>query len=258
LRIAPDSWWIWSWLFFSLYQVAALWLYPVLIAPMFNKYEPVTDDNLKNSIVSLVERAGFKTKAVLQVDAEKRSRHSNAYFTGLGRTKRIVLYDTLLASHSTDEILAILAHEIGHWKKKHIIKKLIFIEVVSFIIFYLIWLLLDWTLMYRTFGFEENLPYAGLFLLTTLAGPLIFFLKPVDSFVSRKYERQADDYTKDLIGSTRALSEALMRLAEDNLANLHPHPLYAWFYYSHPPLVDRIGYLQSLRRNQPSKTASVQ
>jgi STE24 endopeptidase len=235
----------------------ALWLYPVLIAPLFNKYEPVADHNLKRSIVSLVERAGLKTKAVLQVDAGKRSRHSNAYFTGFGRTKRIVLYDTLIASHSTDEILAVLAHEIGHWKKKHIIKKLIIIGVVSLLVFYLFWRLLDWTLMYRTFGFEVNLPYAGLFLLSALTGPVVFFLKPVDSLISRKYERQADDYTKDLIGSTRALSEALMRLAENNLANLHPHPLYAWFYYSHPPLVDRIGYLRSLENGQPSNTVSV-
>ena len=252
IRYAPATWWFWSWLLFALFQLLALWLYPVLIAPLFNKYEPVQDAALKKDIIALMAQAGLKTKAVLQVDAGKRSRHSNAYFTGLGKSKRIVLYDTLLHSHEPDEILAVLAHEIGHWKKKHIMKQLLFMEAASLLVFYLIYRLLDWTMLYHTFGFDQNLSYVGLFLLSAVAGPVAFFLKPIGSVISRKYERQADDYAKLLTGSTAALARALKRLAKDNLANLHPHPFYAWFYYSHPPLVDRIDYLHRIDGTPPS------
>ena len=121
---AKTTWWFWGWLLFATFQLLVLWLYPILIAPLFNKYEPVQDQELKDKIISVMEKGGLKIKGVYQVDAGTRSRHTNAYFTGLGKSKRIVLYDTLLASHTTDEILSVLAHEIGHWKKKHILKQL--------------------------------------------------------------------------------------------------------------------------------------
>ena len=126
IHYLPTSWWFWAWIFFTLLEIVLLWLYPVLIAPLFNKYEPIKDELLKEKINALMEKVGLKTKGIFQVDEGKRSKHTNAYFTGIGKTKRIVLYDTLLASHSTDEILAVLAHEIGHWKKKHILKQLMF------------------------------------------------------------------------------------------------------------------------------------
>lgn len=240
---APRSWWFWSWLLFGLFQLLILWLYPVVIAPLFNTYEPIRDEALRDKIIAMVTRAGFRARGIFQVDAGKRSRHTNAYFTGLGKSKRIVLFDTLLASHSHDELLAVLAHEIGHWKKRHLLKQLLFVELMSLAIFYGIYRLLGWTMLYHTFGFAQPNPYVGLFLLSALSGPVAFFLKPAGSLVSRKYEREADDYSIDLMGTAQPLIEALKGLAKDNLSNLHPHPLYAWFYYSHPPLTTRIRRL---------------
>jgi STE24 endopeptidase len=216
----------------------------VLIAPLFNRYEPVKDKSLNDAIVAMMASVGLKTEGVYQVDEGKRTRHTNAYFTGLGKTKRIVLFDTLLASHAPDEILSVLAHEIGHWKKKHILKQLAFMEVASLLGFYLVFKLIDWPLMYETFGFYDGIPYVGLLLLSVLSGPLFFFLSPVGAMTARKFEREADDYAFGLTGSNKPFTDALKRLAKDNLANLHPHPLYAWFYYSHPPLTERIARLQ--------------
>ncbi|MBE9545920.1 MAG: M48 family metallopeptidase, partial [Proteobacteria bacterium] len=221
---AEKTWWLWTWMFLAVFQLLILWLYPVVIAPLFNKYEPIKDRELEQRIISIMEKVGLKTKGIYQVDAGKRSKHTNAYFTGMGKTKRIVLYDTLLESHTPDEILSVLAHEIGHWKKRHIIKQLIFMEIASFFLLYLVYCVMDWSLMYQTFGFEQNLPYVGLFLLTALFGPVSFFFTPIASMVFRKFEREADDYSYWLVGTTRPLCSALKRLAKDNLANLHPHP----------------------------------
>ncbi|HVO65920.1 MAG TPA: M48 family metallopeptidase [Syntrophales bacterium] len=243
MQYAEHSWWFWVWIFFSLFQLLMIWLYPVLIAPLFNKFEPVRDEALKENIISLMAKVGLKAKGVFQVDAGKRSKHTNAYFTGLGKTKRIVLFDTLLNSHSADEILSVLAHEAGHWKKKHIMKQLIFTEAVSLAAFYLVYRLIDWPLLYQTFGFSERLPYAGLLLVAALLGPVTFFLTPLGATVMRIFEREADDYCLNLIGTAKPMVSALKRLAKDNLANLHPHPFYAWFYYSHPPLAERIARL---------------
>jgi len=151
-----------------------------------------------------------------------------------------VLFDTLLQSHTADEIEAVLAHEIGHWKKKHILKQLLVMELLSLIAFYVVAQLLNWPLLYRTFGFSEPVTYVGLLLIGALFSPLGYFVQPLGSAFSRKFEREADDYALGLIPSGEPLVQAFKRLAADNLANLTPHPLYAWFYYSHPPLVERI------------------
>lgn len=248
MHYARTTWWLWGWLLFAAFQLLMLWLYPILIAPLFNKYEPVQDQELKEKIVAVMGKVGLKTKGVYQMDAGTRSRHTNAYFTGVGKTKRIVLYDTLLASHTREEIVSVLAHEIGHWKRRHIVKQLVLIETLSFVIFYCAYHLVDWSFMYRTFGFEQNIHYVGLFLLSALFRPISFSFTPLMSMISRKYEKEADDYSHWLVGSTINLINALKRLAKDNLANLHPHPLYAWFYYSHPPLIDRITQLQKMEQ----------
>ncbi len=246
LRYFPHSWWFWGWLFFALFQLFIMWMYPVLIAPLFNKFVPLSDEELREKVLNLADKSGLHVKEIFQVDAGKRSRHSNAYFTGLGKTKRIVLFDTLIASHTHEELLSVLAHEIGHWKKRHIVKQLIFIEIISLILFYIAYRLIEWPLMYETFGFENFMLYVGLFLLSVLFRPLAFFLKPLGSSLSRKYEREADDYANRLMGTTAYLADALRRLAKDNLANLYPHPLYAWFHYSHPHLTERIARLRRI------------
>lgn len=252
MYFAEYSWWFWVWVIFSLFQLLIVWLYPVLIAPLFNIFEPVHNEALKEAIIALMAKVGLKTEGIFQVDAGKRSKHTNAYFTGLGKTKRIVLYDTLLASHSSDEILSVLAHEAGHWKKKHIMKQLIFTEVASLALFYLIYRLIGWPLLYQTFGFDEKLPYVGLLLIAAIFSTVSFFLTPVSAIVMRKFEREADDYCLDLVGTAKPMASALKRLAKDNLANLHPHPFYAWFYYSHPPLAERIASLLQAEEEKAS------
>jgi STE24 endopeptidase len=202
------------------------------------------DEALNERIVSLMEKAGLRVKGVFQMDAGKRSKHTNAYFTGIGRTKRIVLFDTLLTSHPEEEIISVLAHEAGHWKKKHTLKQLIVLEMLSLIGLYFLARVLNWSFMYQTFGFGEPVAYVGLFLVGTLMGPLGYFIRPLGSAISRKFEREADTVAVTLMGTTKPIRDALIRLATENLANLVPHPLYAWFYYSHPPPVERISRLE--------------
>jgi len=241
-----NTWWLWAWMMVAVFELLMLWLYPVLIDPLFNKFGPIANKELENQIVSLVGKAGLQVRGVFQMDAGKRSKHTNAYFTGIGRIKRIVLFDTLLTSHPDEEILSIIAHEVGHWKRKHIYKELVFVQMLSLIGLYLFAKLLNWPLIYQTFGFQEPVAYVGLFLVGALMSPLGYFVRPLESAVSRKFEREADDVAFDLMGTTKPMCNALLRLTTDNLVNLVPHPIYAWFYYSHPPPVERISRLENL------------
>ena len=174
----PQSWWFASWVFFALFQMLMIWLYPLVIAPLFNKYVPVQDETLRERIMAMAGKAGLRAEGIFEVDAGKRSRHSNAYFTGLGKSKRIVLFDTLLATHSHDEIVAVLAHEIGHWKLRHVLKQLLAMEAVAFAGFYLVYRLMGWPMLYETFGFAGPLPYAGLLLAAIVLKPIAFFFTP--------------------------------------------------------------------------------
>jgi STE24 endopeptidase len=244
-----ETWWVWAWIWVSGFELLMLWLFPVVIAPLFNKFEPIENQGLEHRIGTLMEKVGLRAKGIFRMDAGKRSKHTNAYFTGIGRSKRIVLFDTLLASHTEEEILAVLAHEVGHWKKKHTLKQIILLELLSLAVFYAVAKFLDWRLLYQTFGFQEPIPYVGLFLIGALISPLSYFAQPLESAISRRFERAADDFALDLIRTAEPMRSALKRLAVDNLANLAPHPLYAWFYYSHPPLAERISRLK-LKRGQ--------
>jgi STE24 endopeptidase len=225
-----------------------MWLYPVLIAPIFNKFEPLSNKELANKIGTLMGKAGLAVKGVFQMDAGKRSKHTNAYLTGIGRTKRIVLFDTLLASHPDEEILSVLAHETGHWMKKHILKQLILLEILSLIGLFIVAKLLNWHLIYQTFGFREQIEYVGLLLVPVVLSPLGYFLRPLGSAISRRYEREADDVAVALMGIAGPMKNTLIRLSADNLANLVPHPIFSWFNYSHPPPVERIERLENMDR----------
>ena len=242
------SWWVWAWMMVGGFELMMLWLYPVVIAPLFNKFEPIQNLGLVERIKNLMKKVGLRVKAVLKMDAGKRSKHTNAYFTGVGKTKRIVLFDTLLESHPEEEILAVLGHEVGHWRRKHVLKQIILLEVLSFAVFYIVSKLLKWPLLYETFGFEEPTLYIGIFLAGALLGPVGYFAQPLESAISRRFEREADDFVLELTKTAEPMRNALKRLASDNLANLIPHPLYAWFYYSHPPLVERIERLSCKKR----------
>ena len=240
-----NLWWLWAWVLVGAFELLMIWLYPVILAPLFNKFIPVENQELTRRIEALMQKAGLRSKGVFQMDASKRSRHTNAYFTGLGKSKRIVLFDTLVASHTPEEIEAVLAHEIGHWKKRHVLKQLVLVETLSLVGFYLLSLLLPWPFVYQTFGFPGPVLYAGLLLIGALFSPLGFFAHPLEAALSRRMERQADDYALESIPSAEPLANAFKRLAADNLSNLTPHPVFAWFYYSHPPLAERILRLQN-------------
>jgi len=194
----------------------------------------------------LLSKAGFQAQGIYQVDEGKRSRHTNAYFTGIGKTRRIVLYDTLLSSHSHQEILSVLAHEIGHWKKKHILKQLAFMISTSLILFYFVFRIVAWPPLFGAFGMTQTPVYAGLFIISLYFSAAGFFLSPLGSAVTRHFEREADKMAFELIGTAEPMINALKRLAKDNLSNLHPHPWYVRFYYSHPPLTERVEYLQAM------------
>jgi STE24 endopeptidase len=242
-------WWFWAWLVFSGFQLLMLWLYPVLIAPLFNKFEPVEDEELKKGIVDMMEKKGLKVQGIFQIDAGKRSRHTNAYFTGIGKTKRIGLYDTLLQSHPREEIMAVLAHELGHWTRRHVLKQFALMEIVSLLALSVSAYLIRSEQFYSIFGFSETIAFAGLFFVGVVLKPLSLFFTPIGTAMSRRFERQADSDACDLTGNADALANAFKRLAKDNLANLHPHPLYSWFYYSHPPLVERIRAIKAGCKN---------
>jgi len=245
IRSFPDTWWLWSWLFFIAFQVLVSWLYPVVIAPVFNRFEPVEDRELARDIASMADRSGFRVRGIYTMDAMKRSRHSNAYFTGIGKTKRIVLFDTLLNDHAREEILAILAHELGHWKKGHVVKQMALSAALSLLALFGAHLALQQEILYRTFGFDARAIPAGLFILAVFLRPAAFFLSPVRAMISRRFERQSDDFSSAMMGGPGHLIDALKRLASRNLANFHPHPAYAWFSYSHPPVLERIRRLEN-------------
>ncbi|MDC7219378.1 MAG: M48 family metallopeptidase [Spirochaetales bacterium] len=241
-----ELWWVYGWAFLSAFQLLMFLIYPSLIAPLFNKFTPLEEGELKDSLNELAEKCGFKTKGIFLMDGSRRSAHSNAYFTGLGRTKRIVLFDTLVESLSTAELTAVLAHEIGHYKKKHILKKLASSFLSSLALFYLLSLALNWTPLFQAFSFNAPSYHGVLIILMYFSSPFTYFLSPLLSRISRKQEYEADAYARNAMGSSKELREGLMKLNKENLSNLTPHPLYSSFYYSHPPLRERWDALAAL------------
>ena len=244
VQYTPQWWWLWVWLVFLLFSIFLMYVSPYLIEPLFFKFEPVQIEGLEEEIRALMGKAGLKVGNVFQVDASKRSRHSNAYFSGIGRVKRIVLFDTLLESMSPKEIIAVLAHEVGHWKKKHVLKRIILTETVALGTLFLAHKLLAWEGLPGVIGLQGGSFYVRLVILGFLGSLLMFPLTPALSLLSRKHESQADRYACELTRRPLDLASALIKLSKENLANLHPHPLYAAFYYSHPPVVQRVGKLQ--------------
>ena len=237
-------WWIWASVFVVLFQLIVFLLYPVLIAPLFNKFTPLEDGELKDKLLGLAERCSFGTSGIYVMDGSRRSGHSNAYFTGLGRLKRIVLFDTLVESLSAEELEAVLAHEIGHNKLKHIPKRLVLSVFVLTGILFLSSLALNWTLLFTTFGFTEASYHGLLIILLYFTSPLSFFLTPLGNRRSRRQEYEADTYACGAVENRQELSGALLKLSLDNLSNLTPHRLYSRFYYSHPALTERLEAIE--------------
>ncbi|MDA8098212.1 MAG: M48 family metallopeptidase [Nitrospiraceae bacterium] len=243
-------WWLWVWLFFLVVSVFLMYISPVLIEPLFFKFEPLKVEGLEDRIRQLMDKAGLRVSRVFQVDASKRSKHSNAYFTGIGKVKRIVLFDTLLEQMTQEEILAVLAHEVGHWKKKHVLKRIIMTEAMAFIGLYLAYLLIKSPSLPAVLGMGQASFFARVVILGFLSSIILFPLTPLFSWLSRKDEHEADRFAVELTGDSKAMASALVKLTKENLSNLHPHPLYAAFYYSHPPVVERIRSLRTGARSQ--------
>ena len=246
VQASPDYWWLWVWGFLGLLTLLLMYLSPVLIEPLFFKFQPLKNEELAVRVKAVMARAGLQVDRVQQVDASRRSKHSNAYFTGIGRVKRIVLFDTLLEQMEDDEIVGVLAHEAGHWKLGHIWKRLLVMELVSLIACWLAWTFLGQDILPGWFGFGQLSFVAQFVLLCFLASLVGFFLTPLSSGLSRRQEWQADRFAFDLTGNAQPLSNALVKLSRENLSNLHPHPRYAWFYYSHPPVTARIDRLSEM------------
>lgn len=243
VQASPQFWWLWVWGFFAAFSLLLMYVSPLLIEPLFFKFEPVRREGLEEAIRALMAKAGLQVSRVFQIDASRRSRHSNAYFTGIGRVKRIVLFDTLLEQMEDDELLAVLAHEVGHWKKRHIFKRLLTSLVLSLGGLYLAWRLIAWGGLPGLLGLEQVSFYGQVLVLSLLGSLAGFLLTPLSSWLSRRDEWQADRYATTLHGQPQALASALIKLSRENLANLHPHPLYAAIYYSHPPVVARVQRL---------------
>ncbi len=244
IQASPAWWWLWVWAFLLAFGIFMMYISPYVIEPLFFKFEPVKSEGLEEKIRQLMERAGLKVSRVFQVDASRRSRHSNAYFTGIGRVKRIVLFDTLIEQMTQDEILAVLAHEVGHWKKRHVLKRMVITEVSAFLGLLIAYRLLGWDELPGLVGLQNASFYARLVIVGFLGSLVLFPITPLFSYLSRKDEREADRFASDLTGNPGAMASALVRLSRENLSNLHPHPWYAKFYYSHPPVVERIRSLR--------------
>ena len=241
---AGSLWWLWAWGTWMGFNLLVLVLYPTVIAPLFNKFKPLDDETLKARVTALMQRCGFAAKGLFVMDGSKRSAHANAYFTGFGAAKRVVFYDTLLKQLSPAEVDAVLAHELGHFKHKHIIKRIISMFAMSLVGFALLGWLSSQVWFYTGLGVRPNMAGANdalALLLFMLVVPLFsFFVSPVFAQLSRKHEFEADAYA---ISQTdgKDLQSALLKLYKDNASTLTPDPVFVKFYYSHPPASERLA-----------------
>lgn len=240
MALAGPSWWLWLFAFLVAVQVVMLWAFPALIAPMFNKFVSLPDGDLKQRLETLARDTGFRNRGLFVVDASRRSRHSNAYFTGLFRP-RIVLFDTLVEKMSTDEAAAVLAHEIGHYQAHHIHKRMVLSLAGMLVALFALSRLIIWPPLFQAFGFARPSFHAALALFSLGGGAFTFFLEPVSAWLSRRDEYAADRFSVQLAHHPEALKSALIRMSGENLSNLNPHPLYSRWHYSHPTLLERIA-----------------
>lgn len=251
-------WWLYAFGFVTGFQLLVTYLYQPLIAPLFNKFQPLADGSLQRRLVALAERLRFRVRAVLVMDGSRRSRHSNAYFAGFGRAKRIVLFDTLIEGLDEAQVEAVLAHEIGHEKRRHVTKRLALGLLFTLAGLWLMSLLLHQPALFAAFGFHvagvgRPSSHAALVILALLSGPAALLVQPLASAWSRRHEYEADRYAARAVGGGAALGEALIALSRDNLSNPNPHPWYSAYHYSHPTLVER---LRALRRHTATATAT--
>lgn len=246
LDVSPRLYWLWFWFAVVIIAIVLLLIAPFVIEPLFFKTSPLKDEQLAIEVRALADRAGAAVGQVLEVDASRRTAHSNAYFTGIGRVKRVVLFDTLLRRLSHAEVLAVLAHELGHWRLRHVTKRLVTTALIALGLFYLGSTLLGWAGLPAWFGMTQADIPTRVIMLAFLAQLIGFFFAPLSAALSRRHEWQADAFAAKLTKEPEHLAAALTQLAQDNLTNLHPHPLYSAFHDSHPAPVARIRKLREM------------
>ncbi|HTB64090.1 MAG TPA: M48 family metallopeptidase [Opitutales bacterium] len=242
----PVWWWLWAWLALMVFQLVMVALAPRFIMPLFNKLTPMPEGELRERLLSLAGRTGFRCAAIDVIDGSKRSTHSNAFFTGFGRFRRIVFYDTLIAQLTPRELEAVLAHEIGHYRKGHVPKMLALSAFASLAGLWLVsWLAgQEWFYSGFRFNLTDGVP-AALLLFALSADLVMFWLQPLGNIWSRRHEYEADAFARAALGESAPLVTALRKLHEKNLSNLTPHPLYSFFHYSHPTLIERESALRA-------------
>lgn len=242
MQSAGEYWWFYLWLVWSAFNLLMLAIYPTFIAPLFNKFSPLEDVSLKKRIETLLNKCGFKSQGLFVMDGSSRSSHGNAYFTGFGASKRVVFFDTLLSRLNEDEIEAVLAHELGHFKHHHVIKRIIMLFAMSFLGLALLGGLMNQAWFYSALGVTTPSNYIALMLFMLASPVFLFLLKPLMASYSRQNEFEADDYAAKHSNATK-LVEALVKLYRDNASTLTPDPLHSAFYDSHPPASIRINKL---------------
>lgn len=245
-----EYWWIYAFLFFVFFQLLIFFIYPIWIAPLFNKFNPLEEGELKNQVVHLLKKIKFDFQGLFVMNASMRSSHGNAYFTGFGKNKRIVFFDTLLKSLSNNEVLAVLAHELGHYKLKHILKSMILAFVFLGFGMYFINFCLRSSWFYSSFSITNPSNYMALILFSLTIPYFTFFLTPIQSFFSRRNEYQADEFSTQYTNGEDLIS-GLLKMYKDNASFLTPHPLFVKFYHSHPSALERIGFIKSKKPYVP-------
>lgn len=244
MQYTGDLWWIYVWLVWTTFSLLMIFVYPTWIAPLFNKFTELDDTELKTTIENLLQRCGFTSHGIYVMDGSRRSAHGNAYFTGLGENKRIVFFDTLLKSLSAHEIEAVLAHELGHFKHKHIHKHILAISVMTLIALAVLGWLMQQHWFFAGLGVNSNTTYMALIIFSLLLSVFGVYFQPAFSFFSRKHEFEADDFAAQQ-SDPEQLIQALVKLYEENANTLTPDPLYSTFHDSHPPAPVRIAHLSA-------------
>ena len=245
MESAGDLWWLYAWLALTAFSIIMMWAYPKFIAPIFNKFKPLEEGEVLDRLTSLLKRTGFNSDGVFVMDGSKRSSHGNAYFTGFGKTKRIVFFDTLLKHLSPTQVEAVLAHELGHFKRKHVLKGMIASMTMTLVGFAILAWLMKQEWFYTAIGVQQSSTYMALILFMMVSPAFTFFIGPLMARWSRKHEFEADEFAAKE-SDTNELISALVSLYKKNAGTLTPDPLYSAFYDSHPPASIRIAHLKSV------------
>ena len=239
--------WVYCWIAVAIFSIFMIFVAPTWIMPLFNKFTPLEDGELKTAILDYMDKVKFPLKGLFVMDGSKRSSKSNAFFTGFGKNKRIALFDTLIERHTIDELVAVLAHEVGHYKKKHVYQMLFASILQMGIIFYLLSIFVSKKALFDAFMMENTSIYAGLIFFGMLYSPISFILKIFMVILSRKNEYEADRFASETTKQPEALISALKKLSANNLGNLTPHPFYVFINYDHPPVLERIWAMRKLK-----------